>query len=79
MLYAVGQDIGVGEVGNLLERLVASAYLKRKSFSLISDFSQKSVSAITFFDDVLLWAFSVSRKATGFPVAFLFVLANHTT
>ena len=24
VLYAVGQDVGVGEVGNLLERLVAS-------------------------------------------------------
>ena len=48
----------------------ASAYLKRKSFSLISDFCQKTVSAITFFDGVLLWTFSVSRKATSFPAAF---------
>ena len=24
VLYAIGQDVGVGEVGNLLERLVAS-------------------------------------------------------
>ena len=46
VLYAVGKDVGVGEVGNLLERLVAPAYLKRKSFSLISDFSQESVSVI---------------------------------
>ena len=40
MLYAVGQDVRVGEVGNLIERLVASAYFKRKSFSLITDFCQ---------------------------------------
>ena len=28
VLYTVGKDVGVGEVGNLLERLVASAYLE---------------------------------------------------
>ena len=78
VLYAIGQDVGVGG-GNLLERLVAATYLKRKSFSLISDFSQKSVSAITFSDDVLLWSFRSLRKATGLPVAFLLVLANRTT
>lgn len=30
MLYAIGQDVGVGEVGNLLERFIASAHLERK-------------------------------------------------
>ena len=28
VLYAVGQDVGVGEVGNLLERLITSSYLE---------------------------------------------------
>lgn len=50
VLYAVGQDVGVGEVGNLLERLVLAAHLKRtKSFSAISDFLLKSFTRVTFF------------------------------
>ena len=49
VLYAVGKDVGVGEVGNLLERLITSSYLEIwKSFSLISDFCSKSVSLLTF-------------------------------
>lgn len=28
VFYAIGQDVGVGEVGNLIERLVASATSK---------------------------------------------------
>jgi hypothetical protein len=35
VLYAVGKDVGVGEVGNLLERLVASAYLERNENRLV--------------------------------------------
>lgn len=50
VFYAIGQDVGVGEVGNLLERLITSSYLEIwKSFSLISDFCSKSVSIISFF------------------------------
>ena len=72
VLYAIGQDVGVGEVDNLLERLVASAYLEIwKSFSLISDFCSKSVSIITFFVMMFCLGGSVLRKATGFPAAFL--------
>ena len=33
VLYAVAQDVRVGEVDNLLERLITSSYFKRKSFT----------------------------------------------
>ena len=35
VLYAIGQDVGVGEVGNLLERFIASAYLERNGNRLV--------------------------------------------
>lgn len=35
VLYAIGQDVGVGEVGNLLERLITSTYYERKENRLV--------------------------------------------
>lgn len=77
VLYAVGQDVGVGEVNDLSRPPTSK---NGKSFSLISDFCSKSVSIINdlsdnrllrnLFDAVLLGFFSVLRKATGFPAAF---------
>ena len=35
MLYAVGQVVGVGEVGNLLERLITSTCFERNGNRLV--------------------------------------------
>ena len=35
VLYAIGQDVGVGEVDNLIERLITSASLERNGNRLV--------------------------------------------